>query len=201
MPKELGKVRRAQVLYQGPGAVVDFRTEESPISAIIGGIDDWPEEPNDPSFIYNNELAKLRNEKIGFVFQFHHLLSEFTSLENVLMPVWIGSSKSVKKEETTDLFAALNLSSKMNYYPNQLSGGERSRVALIRGIINKPKILLADEPTGNLDEKNALVLIELLKKINIDFNQSIIITTHNPDVAKLGSSRYDLANGFLKKMR
>ena len=149
----------------------------------------------------NNEIAKLRNQKIGFVFQFHHLLSEFTALENVLMPVWIGSSKSGKKEEATGLFAELNLSSKMNYYPNQLSGGERSRVALIRGIINKPKILLADEPTGNLDEKNALVLIELLKKINTDFNQTIIITTHNPDVAKLGYSRYDLANGVLKTMR
>ena len=85
-------------------------------------------------------------------------------------------------------------------YPNQLSGGERSRVALIRGIINKPKLLLADEPTGNLDEKNALALIDLLKKINNDFNQSIILTTHNPDVAKLGYSRYDLKNGFLRKM-
>ena len=149
----------------------------------------------------NNEIAKMRNQKIGFVFQFHHLLSEFTAIENVLMPVWIGRSESGKKEEATDLFAELNLSSKMNYYPNQLSGGERSRVALIRGIINKPKILLADEPTGNLDEKNAIVLIELLKKINTDFNQSIIITTHNPDVAKLGYSRYDLANGVLKTMR
>ena len=149
----------------------------------------------------NNELAKLRNEKIGFVFQFHHLLSEFTSLENVLMPVWIGNSSSEKKDEATDLFAELNLSSKIDCYPNQLSGGERLRVALIRGIINKPKILLADEPTGNLDEKNALVLIELLKKINTDFNQSIIITTHNPDVAKLGYSRYNLANGVLKTMR
>ena len=149
----------------------------------------------------NNEIAKLRNQKIGFVFQFHHLLSEFTALENVLMPVWISRSKSGKKKEATNLFAELNLSSKMNYYPNQLSGGERSRVALIRGIINKPKILLADEPTGNLDEKNAIVLIELLKKINTDFNQSIIITTHNPDVAKLGYSRYDLANGVLKTMR
>ena len=149
----------------------------------------------------NNELAKLRNEKIGFVFQFHHLLSEFTSLENVLMPVWIGNSSSEKKDEATDLFAELNLSSKIDCYPNQLSGGERLRVALIRGIINKPKILLADEPTGNLDEKNALVLIGLLKKINTDFNQSIIITTHNPDVAKLGYSRYNLANGVLKTMR
>ena len=131
----------------------------------------------------DRKLSRIRNEKIGFVFQFHHLLSEFTALENVLMPAWIGNFNSEKKDEAIDLFAELNLSSKMDYYPNQLSGGERSRVALLRGIINKPKILLADEPTGNLDEKNASVLIELLKKINTKFNQSIIITTHNPNVA------------------
>ena len=149
----------------------------------------------------NQEIAKIRNKKIGFVFQFHHLLSEFTALENVLMPAWIGNLNSEKKNEAVDLFAELNLSSKINCYPNQLSGGERSRVALLRGIINKPKILLADEPTGNLDEENALVLIELLKKINNDYNQSIIITTHNPDVAKLGYIKYNLANGVLKTIR
>ena len=148
----------------------------------------------------NYEIAKIRNQKIGFVFQFHHLLSEFTALENVLMPAWIGNSKSQKKDIAINLFAELNLSSKMDCYPNQLSGGERSRVALLRGIINRPKILLADEPTGNLDEKNALYLIELLKKINKNFNQSIIITTHNPDVAKLGCKRFNLVNGVLKIM-
>ena len=149
----------------------------------------------------NYEIAKMRNQKIGFVFQFHHLLSEFTALENVLMPTWIRNSNIQKKNVAIDLFAELNLSSKMDCYPNQLSGGERSRVALLRGIINKPKILFADEPTGNLDEKNALILIELLKKINKDFNQSIIITTHNPDVAKLGSKRFNLLDGVLKIMR
>tara|TARA_Y100000591_G_scaffold103592_1_gene88082 strand:+ start:205 stop:885 length:681 start_codon:yes stop_codon:yes gene_type:complete len=149
----------------------------------------------------NYEIAKIRNQKIGFVFQFHHLLSEFTALENVLMPAWIGKSNSQKKDEAINLFAELGLSSKMDSYPNQLSGGERSRVALLRGIINKPKILLADEPTGNLDEKNALTLVELLKKINKDFNQSIIITTHNPDVAKLGCKRFSLVEGVLKTIR
>ena len=148
----------------------------------------------------NRELARLRNKKVGFVFQFHHLLSEFTVLENVLIPVWIGNYDHEKKDEALFLFEKLDLSSKIDCYPNQLSGGERSRVALIRGIINKPKLLFADEPTGNLDEENALALIELLKKINNDFNQSIILTTHNPDVAKLGHCRYDLKQGFLKKM-
>ena len=148
----------------------------------------------------NRDLARLRNKKVGFVFQFHHLLSEFTALENVLIPAWIGNYNQNKKDEALYLFEKLDLTSKIDCYPNQLSGGERSRVALLRGIINNPKLLLADEPTGNLDEKNALALIDLIKKINNDFNQSIILTTHNPDVAKLGHSRYDLKNGFLRKM-
>ena len=179
---------------------------KSTLLNILGSLDkpDFGEVEIDGLNILNlndHEIAKIRNQKIGFVFQFHHLLSEFTAIENVLMPAWIRNSNSQKKSEAVDLFSDLNLGSKMNCYPNQLSGGERSRVALIRGIINKPKILLADEPTGNLDKKNALVLIEVLKKINNDFNQSIIITTHNPDVAKLGHSRYNLANGVLKTMR
>ena len=149
----------------------------------------------------NHDLAKLRNEKIGFVFQFHHLLSEFTALENVLIPVWIGKHDyKKKKDEAIYFFKELNLGSKINYFPNQLSGGERSRVALLRGIINKPKILLADEPTGNLDEKNALALMGLLERINNEFNQAIILTTHNPGVAKLGHIRYDLKDGILKQM-
>ena len=148
----------------------------------------------------NRDLARLRNKKVGFVFQFHHLLSEFTALENVLIPAWIGNYNHGKEDEALYLFEKLDLTSKIDCYPNQLSGGERSRVAVIRGIINNPKLLLADEPTGNLDEKNALALIDLIKKINNDFNQSIILTTHNPDVAKLGCSRYDLKNGYLRKM-
>ena len=145
-----------------------------------------------------NHIAKIRNEKIGFVFQFHHLLSEFAALENVLMPVWIKGSIYNKKEEAIQLFEKLNLSSKLDYFPNQLSGGERSRIALIRGIINKPNILFADEPTGNLDKKNAMVLIDLFNEINTDFNQTIIITTHNPDIAEIGNNKYKLENGFLK---
>ena len=144
-----------------------------------------------------NQIAKIRNEKIGFVFQFHHLLSEFTALENVLMPVWIKGSIQNEKKEAIQLFEKLNLISKVHYFPNQLSGGERSRIALIRGIINKPDILFADEPTGNLDKNNAAILVDLLKKINIDFNQTIIITTHNPRIAEIGHSRYMLKNGLL----
>lgn len=145
----------------------------------------------------NQELSKIRNEEIGFVFQFHFLLPEFTALENVLIPTWIKGVKN-KENYAEDLFFDLGLINKINSYPSQLSGGERSRVALIRGIINKPKILFADEPTGNLDKENSDKLIELLIKINKDYSQSIVLTTHNPEVADVGEKKFKLENGILK---
>lgn len=145
----------------------------------------------------NQELSKIRNEEIGFVFQFHFLLPEFTALENVLIPTWIKGVRN-KENYAEDLFFDLGLINKINSYPSQLSGGERSRVALIRGIINKPKILFADEPTGNLDKENADKLIELLIKINKDYSQSIVLTTHNPEVADVGEKKFKLENGILK---
>lgn len=143
-------------------------------------------------------LSKIRNKNIGFVFQFHHLLSEFTSLENVLIPAWIKNSSKNKKEEAKELFEKLKLTPKLDNYPNQLSGGERARVALIRAIINKPSILFADEPTGNLDNKNAKKLIDLLIQINQNFGQSMIVTTHNPLVASMGQKNFLLENGCLR---
>jgi len=145
----------------------------------------------------NQELSKIRNEEIGFVFQFHFLLPEFTALENVLIPTWIKGVKN-KENYAEDLFFDLGLINKINSYPSQLSGGERSRVALIRGIINKPKILFADEPTGNLDKENSDKLIELLIKINKDYSQSIVLTTHYPEVADVGDKKFKLENGILK---
>ena len=143
-----------------------------------------------------SSISKLRNQGIGFVFQFHHLLPEFTAIENVLIPTWIGNHKN-KESYAKDLFNTLDLIDRINYFPNQLSGGERSRVSLIRAIINKPSLLFADEPTGNLDEKNSITLMELLTKINNDFNQTIILTTHNPEVAFLCNRKYTLENGLL----
>jgi len=143
-----------------------------------------------------NGLSLMRNQEVGFVFQFHHLLPEFTAIENVLVPTWIRGKENMKSQ-ALHFFELLNLSNVINHLPGQLSGGERSRVALIRGIINQPKILFADEPTGNLDEKNAIKLIDLLGIINKDFNQAIVLTTHNPDVASLGNRQYKLEKGIL----
>ena len=144
------------------------------------------------------KISSIRNKEIGFVFQFHHLLTEFSAFENALMPAWIAGDN--KQDYATELFERMGLMERRTHLPNQLSGGERSRVAVIRALINSPKILLADEPTGNLDEKNAENLIHLLSEINRDLNQSIILTTHNPDVAKFGNKKYKLENGSLIKI-
>ena len=152
----------------------------------------------DVNIMNENELAKLRNRSIGFVFQFHHLLPEFTALENVLIPTWINNDNN-KEFYARELFDTLDLLNRIDYFPSQLSGGERSRVALIRAIINKPSILFADEPTGNLDEKNSIKLIKLLGEINDKLKQTIILTTHNPEVASIGNKKYKLENGTLNQ--
>lgn len=145
----------------------------------------------------DKQLSTLRNKSIGFVFQFHYLLPEFSALENVLIPTWIKGNLS-SGDYAENLFSDLGLTGKLHSFPNQLSGGERARVALIRGIINKPRILFADEPTGNLDEENASNLIKLLIKINKKYNQAIVITTHNPNVADIGNKKFKLEKGNLK---
>ena len=148
----------------------------------------------------DNEISKLRNSFIGFVFQFHHLLPDFTVVENILMPQWINNKNS-KLNKAWELLDTLQLINIKDKYPMELSGGEKQRVALLRALINDPKILFADEPTGNLDEKNALLLVDLLREINRDYKVAILLTTHNPDVAAIGDRRYELKSGFLEKRR
>jgi len=142
------------------------------------------------------ELCAIRNKELGFVFQFHHLLPEFTALENILMPNWI-SGKNPILPRALDLLTKVGLKERKDHYPSQLSGGERSRVAVLRAMINQPSLILADEPTGNLDVKNAGKLIDLFIEINKDFGQSIVLTTHNPDVAGIGDRKLMLDDGQL----
>ena len=146
---------------------------------------------NDINYYTDNEISYMRNSYIGFVFQFHHLLPDFTVLENILMPDWINKTNS-KKGRALELLDLLELIMIKDKYPLELSGGERQRVAVIRALINNPKILFADEPTGNLDEKNALILVDLFRQINRDYSVTILLTTHNPDVAAIGDVRYEL---------
>jgi len=144
------------------------------------------------------ELSTIRNRDIGFVFQFHHLLPEFSAIENILMPTWINGVDD-RRERALDLIEKMGLSERKDHFPGQLSGGERSRVAVARALMNKPKLVLADEPTGNLDEKNANKLIDLLGKINKDFHQAIVLTTHNPKIARIGHKQFFLENGSLSE--
>ena len=144
------------------------------------------------------ELSTIRNRDIGFVFQFHHLLPEFSAIENILMPTWIKGADD-RKDSALDLIEKMGLSERKDHFPSQLSGGERSRVAVARALMNKPKLVLADEPTGNLDEKNANKLIDLLVKINKDFRQAIVLTTHNPKIARIGHKQFFLENGSLSE--
>ena len=128
---------------------------------------------NDINYYTDDDISYMRNSYIGFVFQFHHLLPDFTVLENILMPSWINKKIS-KKGRALELLDLLGLIMIKDKYPLELSGGERQRVAVLRALINNPKILFADEPTGNLDEKNALILVDLFKQINRDYNLSLI---------------------------
>mgnify|MGYP001220596687 CR=1 FL=1 len=148
----------------------------------------------------DNEISKFRNSYIGFVFQFHHLLPDFTVIENILMPAWIKKDNS-KLNKACALLETLQLIDIKDKYPEELSGGEKQRVAVLRALINEPKILFADEPTGNLDENNALLLVDLLREINRDYKVAILLTTHNPDVALIGDKRYKLKSGLLERRK
>ncbi|MBN1759767.1 MAG: ABC transporter ATP-binding protein [Chitinispirillaceae bacterium] len=126
------------------------------------------------------KLAEFRNRHIGFVFQFHHLLPDFTALENVLLPGLIeGRSHSEASKRATDLLDIFGLSRRRGHYPSELSGGERQRVALARALFNNPALVLADEPTGNLDRSNGDTLLSHIKKANEELNQTFLIATHN----------------------
>jgi len=132
----------------------------------------------------SDDIAKLRNQKIGFVFQFSHLLPEFTALENTMMPALIsGVTYSDAKSKAETLLKRVDIFHRAEHKPMELSGGEQQRVAIARAIINDPLIILADEPTGNLDEKNASSVLELIKELKSEFNLTFLIATHSLDVA------------------
>ena len=148
------------------------------------------------SSLTGKKLAAFRNQHIGFVFQFHHLLPEFTALENVCIPGWLaGRKKSEVSEEAVRLLTSLGLSHRMENKPNQLSGGEQQRVAVARALINKPDIVMADEPTGNLDSVNAKELHQLFFKLRDEFNQTFLIVTHNEELAQLSDRVLHMKDG------
>lgn len=148
---------------------------------------------------YKNENMKniIRNEKIGFVFQFHYLLNEFTALENVMMPSLINKNMThdKAKKKAKELLSLVNLENRTKHKPMELSGGEKQRVAIARAMMNDPDIILADEPTGNLDTETSNIINELFIKINKERQQSIIIVTHILELANLAKYKYKIENG------
>ncbi|MBK8955722.1 MAG: ABC transporter ATP-binding protein [Saprospiraceae bacterium] len=152
----------------------------------------------DISELKARQLAILRNRDIGFIFQFHHLLPEFTALENVAMPAYIASRNTTEANaEAAQLLEKLGLRERMHQKPGELSGGEQQRVALARAVINKPKILLADEPTGNLDQQNAIQVLDLILTFKRDYGMTTLIVTHDKEVAAQADRSILMKDGLI----
>jgi len=179
---------------------------KSTLLHIIGGLD----QPSTGQVMFEGEdiyglsdaaLSELRNKKVGFVFQFYHLLSEFTVLENVLIPAWINLKSNAEKERTKEIALGLlrqvGLSDRLSHFPSQLSGGEQQRTAIVRSLINQPKLLLCDEPTGNLDFRTGSEIIGLIKKINSENHTAVVLVTHNLELAKAADQIYSLRDGII----
>jgi len=144
------------------------------------------------------DLSKFRSLSIGFVFQFHYLLPEFTALENVLIPAMMHEPLNAEKEEYAKyILDVVGLSKRLEHKPNELSGGEQQRVAVARALVNKPRLLLADEPTGNLDKRNSSMLYELLLELNNKFEQTIVIVTHADDLVSKAHRIIELDDGMI----
>lgn len=163
--------------------------------------------PDHGSIIYNNsdisnlskkQLASFRNQHIGFVFQFHQLLPEFTAIENVCIPGYLSkTSKKEIEERAKELLTLLGLKDRMDHKPSQLSGGEQQRVAVARALINKPAVILADEPSGNLDSHNAEELHQLFFKLRNEMNQTFVIVTHNRELANMSDRKLEMKDGVI----
>ena len=147
-----------------------------------------------------NKLASLRNQHLGFVYQFHHLMADFTALENVMMPMLIGKqNKSEAKDRAEKMLQAVGLSHRITHRPSELSGGERQRVAIARALVNNPDLVLADEPTGNLDQKTTESIFDLIKQLNAEQNIAFLLVTHDLNLAQKLSRRFVMRDGVLRE--
>jgi lipoprotein-releasing system ATP-binding protein len=177
---------------------------KSTLLHILGGLD----RPDSGEVFWNEEsiyeyksdkLADLRNNKVGFVFQFHHLLPEFTAVENVMMPALIrGKSHGEAEERAGKLLERFGLAERLLHRPSEMSGGEQQRVSMARALMNKPSLILADEPTGNLDEKNTEAILELLFELRVTEEVSIVLITHEKEIATRCDTLYSLQQGVLQ---
>ena len=199
---------------------VDLTISESEIISIVGasgagkttllqilGTLDTPDYKSDTVLKINNQsvktlndkaLAKFRNQHIGFIFQFHQLLPEFTALENVCIPAFINNTPKVEAENRAkELLDYLGLNDRMHHKPNSMSGGEQQRVAVARALMNQPKIIFADEPSGNLDSESAEQLHQLFFKLRDEFQQTFVIVTHNQELANMADRKLTMVDGTI----
>ena len=174
---------------------------------ILGTIDSYKKEENstlllnnhDVSIMSDDELANFRNQEIGFIFQFHQLLPEFTAIENICIPAFINKTPKITAEtKAKELMDYLGIINKTNNKPNELSGGEKQRVAVARSLINEPSIILADEPSGNLDTSSSNNLHDLFLDLRKDFNYTFIIATHDLELAKKSDRVLEIIDGKIK---
>lgn len=155
----------------------------------------------DMSELSDAQRGKLRNQSLGFIYQFHHLLPEFTALENVAMPLFLrGGPTKQAKDNAIEFLSKVGLKERILHKPTELSGGERQRVAIARALVTKPKVILADEPTGNLDRKNAIHVQELMLQLNEELGTAVVIVTHDHDIAKSMNETYLLEDGTLSEI-
>ena len=155
-------------------------------------------EESDVSALNDKALSKFRNQKIGFVFQFHHLLPEFTALENVCIPAFIaGRNKKEAEKEALRLLKMMGIAERASHKPNELSGGEQQRVAIARALINQPAVILADEPSGNLDTESSEELHKLFFKLRKELGQTFVIVTHNRELAAMADRKMTIRDGVI----
>jgi lipoprotein-releasing system ATP-binding protein len=176
---------------------------KSTLLHILGALDEATEGhvtflDQDLSKLSSNKQAKLRNQHLGFVYQFHHLLSDFSAVENVAMPLLIGGTKvAAAKQAAKALLDKVGLTHRLDHRPSELSGGERQRVAIARALVNNPALVLADEPTGNLDHKTALAIYDLMRELNQESQTAFLVVTHDGELAAKMDRQLHMQDGLL----
>ncbi|MEZ9132387.1 lipoprotein-releasing ABC transporter ATP-binding protein LolD [Vibrio breoganii] len=176
---------------------------KSTLLHILGALDDATVgdvqfNGQDLGALSSNQQAKLRNQHLGFVYQFHHLLADFSAVENVAMPLLIGGEKPVKaKQAARELLTRVGLEHRLEHRPSELSGGERQRVAIARALVNKPSLVLADEPTGNLDHTTALGIYDLMRELNQKSGTAFLVVTHDGELASKMDRQMHMQDGLL----